>query len=118
MIKEYLTWREFDVAVEQLAQALSSIKGVFNSIYGVPRGGLVLAVALSHKLNLRLLTDLVEMSPAVLVVDDISDSGKTLRAFSDCTTATIHITSFTGFIPDYYHRVRKEGWVVYPWESK
>ena len=46
----YFTWREFDQSVEQIANKCR-LKD-FSGIYGVPRGGLCLAVALSHKLKI------------------------------------------------------------------
>ena len=42
----YFTWSEFDNAVEEIASQCTLLE--FSGIYGVPRGGLCLAVALSH----------------------------------------------------------------------
>ncbi|MEY2749954.1 MAG: hypothetical protein RLZZ168_1970 [Cyanobacteriota bacterium] len=49
-----LSWQEFDRAVEQLAAHARQLPEPCG-IHGVPRGGLVLAVALSHRLELPLL---------------------------------------------------------------
>ena len=49
----YFTWREFDKSVEQIANKCR-FKEV-SGIYGVPRGGLCLAVALSHKLKINMI---------------------------------------------------------------
>jgi len=46
----YFTWSEFDKSVEEIADKCRFKE--FSGIYGVPRGGLCLAVALSHKLKL------------------------------------------------------------------
>ena len=51
-----------------------------SGIYGIPRGGLCLAVALSHKLNIELLK---EPRNNILIVDDIYDSGETLHRYKD-----------------------------------
>ena len=48
MVK-YFTWKEFDQDVEYIADKCKFLK--FSGIYGIPRGGLCLAVALSHRLN-------------------------------------------------------------------
>ena len=45
MIKHF-TWSEFDKSVEEIADKCKFRE--FSGIYGVPRGGLCLAVALSH----------------------------------------------------------------------
>ena len=50
----YFTWREFDKSVELIANKCKFLE--FSGIYGVPRGGLCLAVALSHKLELNLIS--------------------------------------------------------------
>ena len=47
----YFTWSEFDKSVEYIADKCKILE--FSGIYGVPRGGLCLAVALSHKLNIN-----------------------------------------------------------------
>ena len=47
----YFTWSEFDKSVEQIANKCRFKE--FSGIYGVPRGGLCLAVALSHKLKIE-----------------------------------------------------------------
>ena len=51
----YFTWREFDKSVENIANKCKFLE--FSGIYGVPRGGLCLAVALSHKLKLNLVLE-------------------------------------------------------------
>ena len=49
----YFTWQEFDKSVEYIANQCECLK--LSGIYGVPRGGLCLAVALSHRLNVQLI---------------------------------------------------------------
>ena len=51
----YYTWGEFDKSVEYIANKCKFLK--FSGIYGVPRGGLCLAVALSHKLKINLIKE-------------------------------------------------------------
>ena len=72
------TWEEFDKSVELISY--KSKEWDLSGIYGIPRGGLCLAVALSHKLNLELLK---EPKNNILIVDDIYDSGKTLQRYKD-----------------------------------
>ena len=70
-----LSWTQFDQAVSVLAKRYSAIS--MTGIYGVPRGGLCLAVALSHALQQPLLSDPV---PDALIVDDVYETGRTLQA--------------------------------------
>ena len=123
----YFGWHEFDKAVEDIAQGLNA-KGITDEItciYGIPRGGLVLAVALSHRLSKPIELDLNKFGfnniENILIVDDISDSGKT---FINCcpyarySTATIHFVKDSAFEPDVWVRERpKDDWIVYPWEG-
>ena len=54
MIRNF-TWKEFDESVEQITKRCKILN--FSGIYGVPRGGLCLAVALSHRLNVNLISE-------------------------------------------------------------
>lgn len=64
----------------------------------------------------------------VLIVDDISDNGHTLkhvvgniRNMFNCPvyTACVFIKHGTSFVPDYYYKsVSRDEWVVFPWEKK
>jgi hypoxanthine phosphoribosyltransferase len=60
----------------------------------------------------------------VLVVDDVSDSGNSLKAArehvlergaSEARVATLHVKPWSNFRPHYYAE-EVEAWVVYPWE--
>ena len=60
----------------------------------------------------------------VLVVDDIWDSGKTMRAVlaelkdTDITTATLFWKETADGKPDYFARYSlSEEWIIFPWES-
>ena len=61
-----------------------------------------------------------------IIVDDVSDSGETLRAArdhvlgrgaSEVRVATLHIKPWSSFRPDYYAE-EVDAWVVYPWETR
>jgi hypoxanthine phosphoribosyltransferase len=60
----------------------------------------------------------------VLVVDDVSDTGDSLKLVQehvlakspgDLKVATLHLKPWTDFRPD-YHASETEAWIVYPWE--
>ena len=48
-----LSWADFDRALDSAVARLASSS--LSGVYGVPRGGLVLAVCLSHRLGIPLL---------------------------------------------------------------
>ena len=72
----YFSWNEFDRSVEYIANQCKCLK--LSGVYGIPRGGLCLAVALSHRLNVKLTEKPIKFS---LIVDDVFETGKTLGHF-------------------------------------
>ena len=73
----------------------------FSSIYGVPRGGLCLAVALSHKLNIKITQNPMKNS---LIVDDIFDTGLTLNSFKNIEGANFFVL-FSKVEPTWWNMV-------------
>ena len=110
----YFTWREFDKSVEHIAKQCKKLE--FSGIYGVPRGGLCIAVALSHKLKTNLIYEPIKNS---LIVDDIYETGITLNTFKDIEGATFFVL-FSKIKPTWWNTVhisRKSEWIVFPWED-
>ena len=110
----YFTWREFDKSVELIANKCKFLE--FSGIYGVPRGGLCLAVALSHKLELNLISKPTKNS---LIVDDVYETGITLNSFKDIEGATYFVL-FSKIKPTWWNAVHTSGkseWIVFPWEN-
>ena len=110
----YFTWSEFDKSVEHIAKECKFLE--FSGIYGVPRGGLCLAVALSHKLKINLISEPAENS---LIVDDIYETGVTLNTFKDIEGAMFYVL-FSKIKPTWWNTVNistKREWIVFPWES-
>jgi len=120
---EVMTWDEFQKEIEMLSLEIRAgmIKAPFlkcNTIYGIPRGGLVVAVVLSHLLDFPLVTNPEHIGQKTLVVDDISDTGKTLSQFRTNVTATLHIVKDTTYVPNFFRKERLAEWVKYPWEMR
>jgi hypoxanthine phosphoribosyltransferase len=90
---------------------------VFSGIYGLPRGGLPIAVHLSHHLKLPLL---LEAKEGCIIVDDISDSGNTLMKYKGkYPIITVLCKKKTLVVPDIFiEMVPEEDWIVFPWEDK
>lgn len=128
-------------------------------ILGITRGGLIPAVMLSHHFNVMMIpinlsfrdfkSDLtrvddeinhsVNLNPSkfknILVVDDILDSGETLKQLKDifnvypkfedfdirCATLFYNVTNEAGLTPEYYaqkiDKSVKNDWITFPAES-
>lgn len=74
-----LTWTDFDAAITAMVPLIPP--GI-HSVFGVPRGGMPLAVALSHRARLQYVTRPPidpETRRGVLIVDDIMHVGETLN---------------------------------------
>ena len=110
----YFTQTEFDKSVEHIASKCNFLE--FSGIYGVPRGGLCLAVALSHKLKINLITEPKKNS---LIVDDVYETGFTLNTLKDIEGAMFFVL-FSKIKPTWWNTVftsEKSEWIVFPWEN-
>lgn len=122
------TWQNFEKDVDKLVNMIKSYKeiGSIKEVYGIPRGGLILATLLSHKLNIPLIIHETKIKRTTLIVDDISDTGKTFEKlanklgirYSNLFTS-LWIMEDTKFTPQFYLRIKnKDQWTVFPWETK
>ncbi|MFX1251725.1 MAG: phosphoribosyltransferase [Promethearchaeota archaeon] len=116
-------------------------------LVGIARGGWVIARVLSDLLNnsnvasmlVKFYTDIYETEKKpritqpvstsvkdenILLIDDVSDSGKSLRAAiehilakgcASCKTATIHFKPWSITKPDFFVE-ETEAWIIYPHE--
>ena len=110
----YFTWSKFDKSVEKIANKCKILQ--FSGIYGVPRGGLCLAVALSHKLKIKLISEPIKNS---LIVDDVYETGITLKPLRHFEGA-IFFVLFSKIKPTWWNTVfvtKKSEWIVFPWEN-
>ena len=115
-MKKFFTG-EFELAGVMLRDKIIESRISYQDIYGVPRGGVPLAIRLSHLLGIPL-TDV--LSSNTLIVDDIVATGKTRERFKDNDFACIHIKSHLiceheGY-PTYYV-FNTEDWIEYFWEK-
>lgn len=158
-MKNYYSNEDMMIGIETIIDQLDSDKWTPDVIVGILRGGIIPAVYLSHRLgNIPLLSmdwstrDIVvgKNVPAelegylfsdskILLVDDICDSGLTMKEIIDqfeeiyfenkltelgitnIRSAVLHYN--TGQIlhhPNYFHvsmdKNKNNNWIVYPWE--
>lgn len=133
---------------DKIADNIKKDIGSVDVIVGISRGGLIPARILADRLDIhdlsvirisfykginqtekepRLLQKISESleGKRVLLVDDLSDSGTSLKAaiaylkelkIAKIYTATLHVKTKSSFIPDFFVS-RSDNWIVYPWEK-
>ena len=122
--KRFIEWRDIDEAIERLAINIAISKIEIAAVGGLPRGGLIPAVMLSHTLNIPFVSqaNIAGVDGNILIVDDICDSGKTLKRFKfedNVYTATIYYKSAAEYEPHFWWKlVQSNEWIVYPWERE
>ena len=114
MVKE-ITWDYINKACKLLRDRIIKDGKEFDYVYGIPRGGLIIGVLMSHLLNIPLI---LNPKDRVLICDDITDSGLSMKinAIPNSITLTIHKDINSKFTPDYYYEETDE-WVLFPWET-
>lgn len=119
--KEYVSWQQVEDFVHKVCTMNTKH---FSGVYGLPRGGLVLAVMISHRLDIPLLT---APAPGCLIVDDICDSGESLVHYyknssgeqTDYVIATMYYKeNEMKIVPDIWGYNKTDSWIVFPWEEK
>jgi len=145
----HLCWEDVQRLAEKLAEGVRASGFRPDVIVAISRGGFDPARILCDQLSVRRLASLqVEYYTGVnqrrgdpeivyplnadvpglrvLVVDDVSDNGNTLRTgrdhvfkrgASEVRVATLHVKPWSSFRPDYYAE-EVDAWVVYPWEPR
>lgn len=117
--KEKITYDCYKVAIAKIARQIKEKKRCYKSIYPIPRGGYFTAIELSRLLNTPIECDKANIDHTTLVVDDICDSGKTIKEFDGYDTAVAFVkerslnkVSFSGgIVPENY-------WLVFPDEHE
>ena len=112
---QVLSWAQFDQAVQLLASRFAN--SALTGVYGVPRGGLCLAVALSHAIDRPMLSS---PKQSALIVDDVYETGRTLKALkAQVPQASFAVWVSKGCTDWWTAAVVAESseWVVFPWEN-
>lgn len=129
-MKRYVTWTEVETYIANLYNRLKLENRLIDcpGIFTFPRGGLVLAVLLSYKTGLPILS---HPAKNCIIIDDILDTGITLKKYSDLADSKNYYIT-TMFIKDnqlaeeapfqcfinYFEYVKENDWIVYPWEGE
>ncbi|MDO8520906.1 MAG: hypothetical protein Q7S52_02220 [bacterium] len=117
---EKYTWEAFEEDCKKIAVWAEGQH--IKNIYGIPRGGLVAAVKLSHLLDIPLVLNRDDISRDTLIIDDIIDEGNTIERLIASIGEHHHIASIfynktAKHTPHFFVR-EKKSWVVFPWETE
>jgi len=148
--REILTWQDFGDGSRQLATAIHESGFQPDVVVAIARGGLLLAGALAYALDVKScgalnaefytgiderLDEPIILAPfldevslngkRVLLVDDVSDSGRTLKmvlgiiehAGAETRTVCLYSKSHTVLEPDYVWR-QTDKWIAFAWSSQ
>lgn len=130
-MKKYVQWWEVKEYLYNLVDRLKKDE-YFHldecpGIFTFPRGGLILATLLSYEIDKPILMNPV---PGCIIIDDIIDTGITMKKYSDLMNEKNYFITamfmkdnqlaeeaeFQCFC-DYFEYVKKDEWIVYPWED-
>ena len=126
MEKRIVTYQEFGNLLDVLVTKLEAYK--FDYVYGPPRGGLPIAVHLSHHLDVELVdTDFISWSiyhgsgKKILLADDIVDTGKTINDLKSLLGKSNIITTACLFkrpkIDNVIYVEESNDWIIFPFEK-
>ena len=139
--KYYIDWPQFHQDVKVLAQKIKS-SGEYNKIIAISRGGLLPAGILAYELDIRnsqavnissydnnerreddkieLDCKVGEVDNQTLIVDDLSDTGRTFRLvkklYPQAKYAAVYAKEKGFKDADIIARRLPEQWVVFPWD--
>lgn len=125
--KVQITYDQFGEMMNQMVNDLKN--NGYAAVHGLPRGGLSIAVHLSHFLGLPLVMSInhfINEFPEggkILVVDDIIDTGRTFERFLEIAeiksisfdTATLFYKEHSTYRPNYFVQETND-WICFPWE--
>ena len=139
--KIYVNWEEFHNQVKELAAKIK-VAGKFNRIVAISRGGLIPAGILAYELEIRD-CDVINMSSydgeikrqnnaveikgllanideKTLIVDDLSDSGRTLdllhRQYPKATRVCVYTKPKGQASCEMFAKEQPDQWIVFPWD--
>lgn len=118
------TWDQLIVDVDRMAEW--ALPQQFAKLYGIPSGGLMVAVPLYHRMpNIKFITDPREIDAGTLVVDDLVDHGNAIArlegkyCLGKTRFATLYKHDGAPRVPDFWiHDKYDDEWIRWPWETE
>ena len=126
-VKQSLGYREYGAMMERLTRLVG--ERAPTHVFGPPRGGLPIAVHLSHHLDIPMLTEdevfgkRWDGGDLLCLADDIVDTGVTFARLVNLleseevpyVTAALLVKPHAGILP-HIHLGETTRWIIFPWE--
>ena len=145
MKEKFIPYKEVKKYIKNIGETIISSKWKPDLIISVNRGGCVPGIYLSHliDINHEVLTlsknkktnnssyikSIMEKHKTILVLDDINDTGKTMKEISEIYSKFLHKLKFAVLIDNKSSQFKVDfssykidktvdnSWIVFPWES-
>ncbi len=147
MDSRVISWTEFGRLAENLVLKIEASNRTYDLVIGIARGGIPAALEVANRLNLKIdfvniksyLNDRTRQKPQILstisektedcrilVVDDITDSGDTMKLVikwlqqqkpKSIDTAALFMKPWSKLTPTYIVDTVSE-WIIFPWEDE
>ena len=144
---QILSWEDIENITDELAEKIKASNFEPDYLIGITTGGLIPLFFLAKKLNIEniftisiekkdnkkivkeLLPEISLKDKKILLIDEITESGNTLKETQDflrnryspseIKTATLGVNKDKGkFFPDFYIIIQQGEWIVFPWEKE
>ena len=118
-----IEWDLYLKLIYELAEKIKDSGIQYRYVYGIPRGGMIPAVILSHVLKIEQISLIPALLPGseekILIVDDLADTGETLKYYAqwyrEYDIAVIYCKPWSQVKPTYYVE-ETELWIEFPYE--
>jgi uncharacterized protein len=145
MKEKFIPYKEVKKYIKNIGETIISSKWKPDLIISVNRGGCVPGIYLSHliDINHEVLTlsknkktnnssyikSIMEKHKTILILDDINDTGKTMKVISEIYSKFLHKLKFAVLIDNKSSQFKVDfssykidktvdnSWIVFPWES-
>ncbi|MBR5598796.1 MAG: hypothetical protein IKW39_02015 [Alphaproteobacteria bacterium] len=146
MQKQYITWDDIKRSSDEIAEKIKSHCQDLEqaTLIAVSRGGLIPTQLISYKLNIRdirvmklisydeenirrdtkdLSTDRLFDGKTVYIIDDLADSGETIKYLKEqyptSTICSLYTKDCCKYQPDMTSSqiLSKDNWIVFPWDE-
>lgn len=109
-----ITYKELLEDAKHLAKIIKANSEQYDSVFGVPRGGVPIAIIVAEELSLPLVE---EPTSKTLIVDDLIDSGETRKKYKDNHFAVLYKKPHSPITDCHYVYKELDGWIEFPYES-
>ncbi|MDP2750287.1 MAG: helix-turn-helix domain-containing protein [Nanoarchaeota archaeon] len=118
-----ISWETYGSLMKILESKTSRLSKLIDNVYGLPRGGLPIAVHFSHYFNKPLITDPNKITKRTLICDDILDSGNSIikligeKNAKKYMTVSLYYRLSSKVKPTEYAAIAKDEWIIFPYEQ-